>query len=182
MRREIAAVKSALKKMNGSLTGAELITTPLGPLYAAASGRGIFLLQFVDESAAGALPVQKGSKLIGGLRHELDRYFKGKLIKFATAVKFETGTEFQKKVWKSLGKIPYGKTFTYQQIAQTVGTPQGFRAVGMANGANPVAILIPCHRVINASGHLGGYAGGISRKLKLLEIEGHEVSPKGQLL
>ena len=74
-------------------------------------------------------------------------------------MKFATGTEFQKKVWKSLGKIPFGKTFTYQQIAQTVGTPQGFRAVGMANGANPVAILIPCHRVINASGHLGGYAG-----------------------
>src|SRR6185369_2321577 len=120
MRREIAAVKATLKKMNGSLSGAELITTPLGPLYAAANGRGIFLLKFVDESAAGSLPVQKGSKLIGGLRHELDRYFKGKLLKFATPVKFETGTDFQKKVWKSLGKIPFGKTFTYQQIAQTV--------------------------------------------------------------
>lgn len=182
MTRQTAAVKKALGNAGVPVAGAELITTPLGPVFAAASARGIFLLKFVDDSAAGALPVTRGSKIISTLRRELDLYFKGKLVKFSVAVRVETGTDFQRGVWKSLARIPFGKTVTYQSIAETVGSPEGFRAVGMANGANPVAIVVPCHRVINANGHLGGYGGGITRKLQLLELEGVKFTAKGRLL
>ncbi len=182
MKRQTAAVKSLLGKLPEPLVGAEIISTPIGPVYAAATARGLFLLKFVDEDAAGALPVQRGSRAIATLRRELESYFKGKLTRFTVPVRVECGTEFQRGVWKTLAKIPFGRTVTYQEIAKSVGSPEGFRAVGMANGANPIAIVVPCHRVINANGHLGGYGGGIARKLKLLEIEGLRFTAKGQLV
>lgn len=182
MRKNTTQIKTTLRQLNGHLQGAEMLPTPVGLLYAAAGAKGLFVLRFVDETGAGGLPVIKGNKHIASLRRELEQYFKGALERFETPVKFESGTEFQQKVWKQLARIPFGKTKTYQEIAVAVGTPTAYRAVGLANGSNPVAIVVPCHRVINASGHLGGYAGGISRKLKLLEHEGHRISTKGQLL
>jgi len=82
------------------------------------------------------------------------------------------GTDFQKKCWRALLKIPYGKVRTYAQIAKSVDCPQGFRAVGMANHDNPVPIIVPCHRVLASDGTLGGYGGGLDVKRKLLELEG----------
>lgn len=102
---------------------------------------------------------------------ELKEYFNGERKKFTSPLDV-LGTEFQKKVWNELLKIPYGKLKTYKEIALKVGNEHGFRAVGRANSTNHAPILIPCHRVIASNGKLGGYSGGISLKEKLLELEG----------
>lgn len=101
---------------------------------------------------------------------ELEEYFKGTRREFTVPLKPE-GTEFQKKVWKTLQTIPYGKTRSYKEIANAAGCPNGCRAVGLANGKNPIPIIIPCHRVINSNNKIGGYSGGLGIKKKLLAIE-----------
>lgn len=108
----------------------------------------------------------------------LDDYFKGTKKPFPwKLVKLTTGTEFEKKVWKELWKIPYGKTVSYKDIARKVGSPKAVRAVGQANKKNPFPIIIPCHRVIASDGSLGGYAYGVEMKIKLLRLEGVILSP-----
>ncbi len=102
---------------------------------------------------------------------QLNRYFNGRLAKFSTPVDL-LGTPFQLRVWKELAKISYGTTITYKQLAKRLGTSRGFQAVGRANAANPVPIIIPCHRVIGANGSLVGYASGIKTKEFLLRLEG----------
>jgi O-6-methylguanine DNA methyltransferase len=102
---------------------------------------------------------------------QLKEYFNLKRKKFYVPLDIE-GTEFQKKVWNALQKIPYGKTATYKDIAEAIGNVKAVRAVGRANGKNPLPIIIPCHRVIEHSGKLGGYSGGLGIKEKLLELEG----------
>jgi methylated-DNA-[protein]-cysteine S-methyltransferase len=102
---------------------------------------------------------------------ELRAYFAGKLRVFQVPLDME-GTEFQLSVWNALTRIPYGETRSYAQIAQTVARPNAVRAVGAANGANPVAIIVPCHRVIGSNGTLTGYGGGLPLKKRLLELEG----------
>jgi methylated-DNA-[protein]-cysteine S-methyltransferase len=102
---------------------------------------------------------------------QLNEYFSGSRKKFDLPLDID-GTEFQKKVWNELKKIPYGKTKSYKYIAEKLGDVKAIRAVGKANGQNPVPILIPCHRVIGSNGKLTGYAGGLDIKEKLLEIEG----------
>ena len=109
---------------------------------------------------------------------ELKSYFQGKLREFSVTPVMR-GTPFQEKVWKQLLKIPYGKTRSYEQIAKAVGRPQAQRAVGTANGQNRMAILIPCHRVVNKSGSLGGYGGGLWRKRRLLTLEQGELQLPG---
>lgn len=101
---------------------------------------------------------------------EIREYLEGKRKSFDVPLEMK-GTEFQKKVWKALLEIPYGKTATYGQIAAAAGSPQGGRAVGRANHDNPIAILVPCHRVVGANGKLTGYAGGLEIKKALLELE-----------
>ena len=101
---------------------------------------------------------------------EIREYLEGKRRTFDVPLEMK-GTEFQKKVWKALLDIPYGKTATYRQIAAAAGSPQGGRAVGRANHDNPIAILVPCHRVVGANGKLTGYAGGLEIKQALLELE-----------
>ncbi|HBC97419.1 MAG TPA: methylated-DNA--[protein]-cysteine methyltransferase [Clostridium sp.] len=101
---------------------------------------------------------------------ELEEYFNGSRKLFDLPLAPE-GTEFQKKVWSALGKIPYGETRSYKEIAMAVGNPKAFRAVGMANNRNPIPIFIPCHRVIGSNGDLVGYGGGLNLKEKLLKIE-----------
>ena len=104
-------------------------------------------------------------------QQQINAYFRGELQKFTFPLDL-VGTAFQKKCWNALLRIPYGKTCSYADIAQKVGSPRAFRAVGQANHNNPIAIVVPCHRVVTASGILGGYGGGLSTKEKLLRLEG----------
>ncbi|MSP64381.1 MAG: methylated-DNA--[protein]-cysteine S-methyltransferase [Ignavibacteria bacterium] len=113
----------------------------------------------------------KKSNSINKLIHlELKNYFKGKSRKFTNSFDLR-GTPFQIKVWKELLKIPFSKVISYKQLANNVKNKNAFRAVGSANGKNPISIIIPCHRVINQNGKLGGYSGGLSIKKYLLELE-----------
>lgn len=106
-----------------------------------------------------------------GLFEQLKEYFEGTRKKFNIPIAPE-GTQFQLKVWKQLGKIPYGKTASYKDIAVKIKNPAAVRAIGQANGANPLPIIIPCHRVINADGSIGGYSCGLDVKRKLFAVEG----------
>ena len=106
-------------------------------------------------------------------RNQLEEYFAGTRKKFTLDIEPE-GTEFERKVWDIVSKIPFGKTTSYGDIAKKLGSANLSRAVGMANGKNPIPIVIPCHRVIGASGDLTGYSGGLWRKRKLLTLEGHQ--------
>jgi methylated-DNA-[protein]-cysteine S-methyltransferase len=113
-----------------------------------------------------------------GLAHvveQLDAYFAGELLDFDLPMDMR-GTEFQRRVWASLCEIPYGETISYGELARWVGNPKASRAVGLANGRNPVAIVVPCHRVIGADGSLTGYGGGLDRKIWLLEHEAAQVA------
>jgi len=101
---------------------------------------------------------------------QLDAYFAGELLEFDVAMDME-GTDFQRRVWAGLCDIPYGETISYGELAGRVGNPNASRAVGLANGRNPVAIIVPCHRVIGADGSLTGYGGGLDRKVWLLDHE-----------
>ncbi len=149
-------------------TDADIAEFPssLGQIRATATARGISELTFVDRSTARA----SANPHLKKLRAELDRYFDGKLRKFSVALDL-SGTPFRLRVWRELARIPYGETISYIELARRVGNPKASRAVGGANGANPVCILIPCHRVIAADGTLGGYSAGLSRKENLLALE-----------
>ena len=101
---------------------------------------------------------------------ELTEYFAGRRQTF-TVPRDVQGTRFQEKVWEQLSKIPYGKTYSYSEIAKRIGNPKATRAVGTANGRNPISIMVPCHRVIAADGSLGGFGGGLANKITLLKLE-----------
>jgi methylated-DNA-[protein]-cysteine S-methyltransferase len=109
---------------------------------------------------------------------QLDAYFAGTLAEFDVDLRLD-GTEFQRRVWAALQTIPYGETRSYGQIAAHIGSPAASRAIGLANGRNPISIIVPCHRVIGSSGSLTGYGGGIERKRALLELEknAHSLTP-----
>lgn len=109
--------------------------------------------------------------LLQEARRQLNAYFAGKLKVFDIPYSLE-GTPFQQKVWRALCDIPYGTCITYGELAKRIGAPKACRAVGMANGRNPLPILVPCHRVIGSGGRLTGYTGGLDIKIKLLQIEG----------
>lgn len=107
----------------------------------------------------------------GEVLRQVGEYFAGERTDFALSL-HQAGTPFQRRVWDELIRIPYGTTANYQEIAERAGCPQGARAVGLANSKNPIAVVVPCHRVIGKDGSLTGYAGGLSLKQKLLEVEG----------
>ncbi|MCE2414727.1 methylated-DNA--[protein]-cysteine S-methyltransferase [Candidatus Poribacteria bacterium] len=112
----------------------------------------------------------------------LDLYFAGGPVDFAElSVQLTYATDFQQQVWNAIQQIPYGEVQTYQWIADRIGSPKSARAVGNATGANPVSILIPCHRVIRSNGALGGYGGGLERKRQLLALEGHPIEQLDEL-
>lgn len=157
------------------------LRSPLGPLVAGATDDGICLLEFTDrrmlETQFATLRKRFATPLVPGtnqhlkqLDRELAAYFAGKLREFTVSLVYP-GTDFQVQVWKKLLTIPYGETRSYEQLARAVGTPKAVRAVGHANGLNRIAIVIPCHRVVNKSGKLGGYGGGLRRKQYLLDLE-----------
>jgi len=143
---------------------------PVGKLTLYSDGAALTGLEFEDPKYP-LEPAPRGDdKIIAQTRRELDAYFAGKLKAFSVALK-PSGTPFQQKVWMALRKIPYGVTRSYGQQAQAIGSPNASRAVGLANGKNPIPIIVPCHRVIGASGSLTGFGGGIPRKKYLLDLE-----------
>lgn len=149
--------------------------SPVGKLTLYSDGAALTGIEF-EEPKYPLEPAPRGDdKIIALTRRELDAYFAGKLKAFSVALK-PSGTPFQQKVWMALRKIPYGATRSYGQQAQAIGAPNASRAVGLANGKNPIPIIVPCHRVIGASGSLTGFGGGIPRKKYLLDLEQGAVS------
>jgi O-6-methylguanine DNA methyltransferase len=163
-----------------------ILASPVGPLFLAASDRGLVALEFDvripgqqtirpnprdlrAESKSQRFEVSAGK--LSGYARELEEYLAGKRREFTFPLDLR-GTDFQLACWRALLAIPFGETRTYADIARAVGRPRGFRAVGMANNRNPVAIIVPCHRVIASDGTLCGYGGGLDIKRKLLELEG----------
>jgi methylated-DNA-[protein]-cysteine S-methyltransferase len=142
------------------------IPSPVGPLHATIDDGRLRRLKFDDGRAPGA-----GDDRIG-LRKTLEAYFDGDLDVLADLQLELDGTEFQRSVWDALRSIPPGETASYREIAEAIGRPDATRAVGNAVGSNPVAIVVPCHRVIRTSGGLGGFGGGLDRKRWLLAHEG----------
>jgi O-6-methylguanine DNA methyltransferase len=176
------------------------VTSPVGPLFLAASGHGLVALEFdarlpgqqtirpnprdlrsergseserstSDRARNKGIRFEESERAVRPYARELEEYFAGHRREFSFPLDLR-GTEFQLACWRALREIPYGETRTYADIARAVGKPTGFRAVGMANNRNPVAIVVPCHRVIASDGTLCGYGGGLDVKRKLLELEG----------
>lgn len=149
--------------------------SPIGKLAIIADDeklRGVYF----EQSRHGGPPedARKGSnKIIDATRRQLDSYFAGRRTDFDLPLGAE-GTAFQKKVWKALSRIPFGETRSYGDIAKAIGASSASRAVGAANGRNPIPIIVPCHRVIGANGSLTGFGGGMERKRFLLALEGRD--------
>jgi AraC family transcriptional regulator of adaptative response/methylated-DNA-[protein]-cysteine methyltransferase len=157
------------------------LRTPLGPMIAGATSRGLCLLEFTDrrmlEAQVATLTRRLRLPLVPGendhlrrIRTELDEYFAGRRREFGVPLHV-SGTPFQERVWAELARIPYGETRTYAHLARAVKRPRAVRAVGQANGMNRIAVVLPCHRVVNSGGQLGGYGGGLWRKRRLLALE-----------
>jgi methylated-DNA-[protein]-cysteine S-methyltransferase len=150
----------------------DIIDSPVGPLLAARDDRGVSDLRF-ELGGSGHLP-EPGWKhdpaALEEVRSQLDEYFAGTRTDFDLPLSLH-GTDFQRLVWTELTRIPYGETTSYGELARRIGRPRAMRAVGLANGRNPVSIIVPCHRVIGADGSLTGYGGGLDRKRLLLGLE-----------
>ena len=155
--------------------------SPLGPLVLGATANGVCLLEFSDrrmlETQFKVLHKRLAAPMVPGdnahlkkLKRELAAYFEGTLKAFTVPLEYP-GTDFQENVWRNLLQIPYGETRSYEDLARAVKSPKAVRAVGTANGCNRIAIVIPCHRVVNKGGKLGGYGGGLWRKQWLLDLE-----------
>jgi methylated-DNA-[protein]-cysteine S-methyltransferase len=148
------------------------IGSPVGPLLLAGTRSSLCALQF----AHGRKPVfpnegwKKDDDELAKVVAQLDEYFAGARRTFDVQLE-PSGTEFQRAVWNELCRIPYGSTISYAELARRIGNPRAVRAVGLANGANPIAIVVPCHRVIGANGTLTGYGGGLAAKRYLLDLE-----------
>lgn len=157
------------------------IQTPLGRMLAIADEQALYFLEFEErqgfkkslarfQKKIGAVILSGTTQILDCIERELHEYFKGTLKTFNTPLIY-LGTPFQKHVWSELQKIPFGETCSYLSLAVAVGRPTAFRAVAQANASNQLALIIPCHRVINANGALGGYAGGLHKKQWLLDHE-----------
>jgi len=148
------------------------IESPVGPLMLVGDQASLRRLAFVrdgePEPEDGWQRDTRGA--LDGVCRELEAYFAGRLTRFETPVVPE-GTAFQRRVWQALCGIPYGRTVSYGELARQIGAERAVRAVGAANGANPIAIVIPCHRVIGANGSLTGFGGGLPVKRALLDLE-----------
>jgi AraC family transcriptional regulator of adaptative response/methylated-DNA-[protein]-cysteine methyltransferase len=161
---------------------ARRLSTPLGPVIAVAAEDGLCLLEFADRRTLEAqtrriqsrfrLPIVRGTnRHLERLERELRAYFGGTLRAFGVPLVLK-GSPFQLAVWRRLRAIPFGRVTTYDTLARKLERPGAQRAVGRANGDNPIAIVVPCHRVVGSDGTLRGYGGGLWRKRRLLELEG----------
>ena len=157
------------------------VETPLGNVWVAASKAGVRVMTVPDATEDECLAVarKRGADIVECDERnavldlalgEVRNYFGGTLQVFTVPLDLR-GTEFQKRVWSAVAAVPYGTTITYREIADRIGSPKAFRAVGAANGANPAAIIVPCHRIIGSSGGLHGYGGGLHQKRALLDLE-----------
>lgn len=148
------------------------LDSPIGRLLLVGDGGALQALYMLDHKHQ--LPVSAGcersDEVFRSVRQQLEQYFAGKLKQFEVALAAE-GSAFQKQVWRALLQIPFGVTESYGQLARSIGNEKASRAVGLANGKNPISIIVPCHRVIGANGSLTGYGGGMERKRWLLEHE-----------
>lgn len=153
--------------------------TPLGQLRIVATGRGVCKISFVKdafqspgcrETIDGVHGPEEGERILDLAVEQLTEYFAGKRTVFTVPLDV-SGTGFQRAVWQQLGSIQFGQTVAYGDLALALGSPAAYQAVGAANGRNPVAIIVPCHRVVGRDGKLTGYAGGIERKKWLLRHE-----------
>ncbi|WP_432799370.1 bifunctional transcriptional activator/DNA repair enzyme AdaA [Poriferisphaera sp. WC338] len=160
---------------------AEWLDTPLGPMVAMVDDAHLHLLEFVDrrglEREVERLRQKRNAAIIPGqttitksIAKELKQYFAGARSVFRTPITY-LGSSFQQHVWETLRGIPFGETWSYKQLAESIGRPTAARAVARANGTNQLAIIVPCHRIINLNGELGGYAGGLPRKKYLIDLE-----------
>ncbi len=172
---------AAPTQANYQILKAAWLDTTLGPMIAIADEEGLYLLEFIDrrglerevetfKKRLKAAVIPGDTPIIKSIESEIANYFAGKSLTFNTPL-HTLGSLFQKRVWEELRKIPPGETRSYLDIAKSINHPTAFRAVANANGANPLAIIVPCHRVINTNGEIGGYGGGVARKQWLL---GHE--------
>jgi methylated-DNA-[protein]-cysteine S-methyltransferase len=160
-----------------TLTATPTVTTtvdsPIGPLTLTGSEGRLTGVQMHEQRHA--VPVSeewvRDDDWFAPVTEQLDAYFAGRLTSFDLSLQLD-GTDFQREVWSALREIPYGTTISYGELARRVGRPGASRAVGLANGRNPIAVVVPCHRVIGADGSLTGYGGGLDRKVWLLDHEG----------
>lgn len=152
-----------------------LLDTPIGRLRLAATEAGLAAVLFPNQKDV-SFPKSDGSARARAHLEKalkaLEKYFEGKKKDFAGLILAPSGTGFQLIVWRALSSIPFGETRSYADIARVIGNPKGMRAVGLANGKNPIPIIVPCHRVIGADGSLTGFGGGLPTKKWLLEFEG----------
>ncbi|MEU6890836.1 methylated-DNA--[protein]-cysteine S-methyltransferase [Streptomyces sp. NPDC046557] len=166
--------------MNDSSKQHTLVDSPYGPLTLVATDGVLSGLYMVGqrhrplEESFGER-VSSAEEPFPEVTRQLTAYFAGELTDFTVPVRLE-GTAFQRSVWEQLVRIPYGQTWSYGELAAKLGKPGASRAVGLANGKNPVGIIVPCHRVIGASGAMTGYGGGVDRKVRLLAFEAGERS------
>ena len=166
----ISKDRESMKK--NSITHYCYLDSPLGKLMLAGDKDFLKLIEFLDQKKE-KKPEKNWIYSASRFKHENDeliRYFEGELKNFSVKCHI-TGTAFQTKVLNELKKIPYGKTMSYSDVADRIGHPKAYRAVGSANGKNRLPIIFPCHRVISNNGELGGFSGGLSIKRKLLELE-----------
>jgi methylated-DNA-[protein]-cysteine S-methyltransferase len=164
------------------MTDSTTVESPIGTLLVESDGRAITQItlpgKFTQRASMSPTSSNSNNKtenensaVLSRAVRQLDEYFAGKRTEFDLPLELE-GTAFQKDVWLALAEIPYGKTISYAELASMVGRPSAFRAVGQANGANPIPIVLPCHRVIASGGGIGGYGGGLEMKRRLLALEG----------
>jgi methylated-DNA-[protein]-cysteine S-methyltransferase len=158
-----------------------LVPSPLGDLVIAATGRGMVRLSYEAESLEQVLTdlsrtisprVLELPSRLDDARRQLDRYFNGGLRDFTLPLDFRSARGFSRRVLEATRRIPYGEVISYRQIAERAGSPAAVRAAGTALGANPVPVVVPCHRVVRSDGRISGYVGGAARKKMLLELEG----------
>jgi methylated-DNA-[protein]-cysteine S-methyltransferase len=150
------------------MTFFDSLSTPLGTLYLLIRGKSLTGISFTK-------PRMKTGVAPEVIRRELTDYFRGSLREFTFGILLREGTEFEKKVWRALRDVPYGETRSYKWLAERVGQPGGSRAVGQALGKNPLPIVLPCHRIIESGGKLGGYSSGVDVKRRLLLLEHYHV-------
>jgi methylated-DNA-[protein]-cysteine S-methyltransferase len=151
--------------------------SPVGPLLLAGDAKALRRVSF-ESSKRSATPRpewKQNRAAFAEVIRQLQAYFRGELKVFDLPLGME-GTDFQLSVWNALREIPYGETISYAQLAERIGNPKAVRAVGLANGSNPIPIIVPCHRVIGSDGSLTGFGGGLSTKRKLLELENRQLS------
>lgn len=148
--------------------------SPVGELTLVASDNGLAAILWENDDPARVRLMPRVERadhpVLAEARRQLEDYFAGRRTQFSLALDFQ-GTAFQKKVWQALLTIPFGQTRSYKDIAQQIGNPKAVRAVGGANGRNPLSIVAPCHRVIGSNGKMTGFAGGLEAKTRLLELE-----------